>query len=781
MKTSLTSILIRGFLRNRGHVRTIAMAIMVTMFLLPLFSYYASVVETISTHTYETDCGTFDLVVEGLTNEEQATLLADEQVADSCGFSTKETTDPSGRPVTMIGSTDNFTVLAPYTLLQGHFPATGQEILCEPWYLRQQGISTGEMIGSSLTVDGATFTVVGTISFSGYSTETDRNAVLVFHQPAGTDSLYLDLSGSGTQEEVLAFAQSRLEMDRVSVGWNVDKQIAYETTETGARLVLHFIFFVALASCLIVLAGFSIFFLQKNEPDLRILSLVGVAKNKILLSLVCFYTLLLLVFGGLGVLLFLFLFCWLLPVCGFSVSGLALSVVSPGGMDLLGTFALLFLSEWVVFLFTVIRMLSRSFSERKGKKKTDAKPRQRKRRSRFVFLTMARQNIKISSKVSAFTILSVSVCGVLLTGISFYLDCVSAQQVDYGDTRFLVSFEEDGLLTEEAKEEKSQLIAALLNDEALGASIQNVYLSTAKVNKDLLSREFKDYLSHFPSLNGLLNNSLTREIPIPVGLISAAELEGFDGQKIEDGTGVLYVQPCNLSGVGFDVEGETQISLRLDTQETRTVSLSREEWPLTVYTNEVYPLLVVSEADFIRLSHDQKTSDVFLSGSATEDELLRFTAGKNFVRVQNVMADKILMDSGSQTIRQILSALFFVCLLSVAATLTVTCLLRLAVFRKEYATLNAIGVPLSTVMRIPVYEYGLIFLPILLVSALGTFFVSKVIVFLMDSVTVDRLTPFPGMTFLAVTGCQIVVFGICVGLVMRAMKKQTSAALLVKR
>lgn len=367
MKTSLTSILIRGFLRNRGHVRTIAVAIMATMFLLPLFSYYASVVETISTHTYETDCGTFDLVVEGLTKEEQATLLADEQVADSCGFSTKETTDPSGRPVTMIGSTDNFTVLAPYTLLQGHFPTTGQEILCEPWYLRQQGISTEEMIGSSLTVDGATFTVVGTISFSGYSTETDRNAVLVFHQTAGTDCLYLDLSGSGTQEEVLAFTQSRLETDRVSVGWNVDKQIAYETTETGDRLVLHFIFFVALASCLIVLAGFSIFFLQKNEPDLRILSLVGVAKNKILLSLVCFYTLLLLVFGGLGVLLFLLLFCWLLPVSGFSVSGLALSVVSPGGMDLLGTFALLFLSEGVVFLFTVIRMVSRFFFGTKGK------------------------------------------------------------------------------------------------------------------------------------------------------------------------------------------------------------------------------------------------------------------------------------------------------------------------------------------------------------------------------------------------------------------------------
>lgn len=772
MKNNLNFILIKSFLRDRKYIVSIFVICFLSMYLLLNFAYMTKVTSDMTENTIENDCGYFDVLVANVTEKDVKAIVNESYVCEYCTYNSFCITD-NDTEFEVLEVDESYFKLSSHYFIEGKIPEKDNEIMCEPWYLRSKGIETSKMIGSSLEIAGKTYVVTGLFVDKSYVIEDDASPVILKKKTSAINRLLINIEGeelTKAKYDILSKVENK---ETTKVYGNVDKEMIKEETLNGTIGVIAFVFVVLAISTIIILINFIYLFVNQVYKRINVYCFLGIARNKIsgaagtVLGLI-------IVFANMVALGVFFVTSKLFFNKIVGEEQYNYTIKQAMNQECLILFLGILVVELSIILSILMKLFWSKFFRDNGKVRGVYDIKSGKKGSKHFCFNMAVNGLKISRKINILTVLTISLSIIALSSVQYYIESVNADLIDYGDTKYIIHMYEATLPSDEEEEEINKFVDKVLENDMLNAQVQNIHTDSVIVAKKQLSKPLEKFLKQFSRYSAVLENNFTKNVPVSVGLVSEEDVKDYIDVELKDNEVILFNSFINTDITSaLNVNIGDELSVRHST-EILTLSIKeiREEFFYQVYTNDYMCMMIVNEDTFNMLSYNQVPKEIFIKADVPESVILDVTKDCSFVRVENVAFDRQTISEGVTMINLILDGLFIICLVVIVINLTTTCIIRIMVFNKEYATLNAIGISVGTIMKIPVYEFLIILVPISIISVLGSF-ASTLAIHYNVSEYVSIAYEFPIDNFVRIWGILLVVVGICVIVAADKIRHQT--------
>lgn len=764
MNMKLLILLTKGFLRNKKFLIAIFIISSMSMISILSFSYMSITASEISKQTAESDCGRFDVIIENISNTKIDEIEKAEGVVDSCRFGEYSFSENS-ISINFITAPEEYLEFSSYQLIDGVYPSAENEILCEPWILRQKGIQSDEMIGNLVEFNGSKYIVTGLIFDAGYAIAQEPVAsVISIENSATTNGIMINVKGKIELYDFDNLYNIIGTTDEVIIGRNTAKETALQNANTSTNSIIFFVLMIIFICSITIIANGVNLYISKCKKTISTYSSIGIGGGMIFTSII----------------LIVFLIIVLSNSASFILFMLCKNVISSANInsrELVREIVTILMQITFLELLTILLVVFRIFSKRFFVSKIEGyeiKSRvSNRKKSKHIFSTLARNNLKIFIKVNIFTVLAIAFSAIAFVSIFFYIDLYRSTSIDYGDTKYIINLTDDIFLSEEQIEQKSEIVDKVLKDKTFNARTQNIFYTTIQIDKNQISADFKDYLSNYTAYHAAFKNKLTKQVSISVGIMAFSELVEFEG-TVSDDECILYNKPLNL-GVKNGLNSNV-INIKIEAQSLNTLKqlntiIINKSFPQQIYTNQVLFMIVVSDKTFSEISNNQTADCIYINSNVKEGVLLDYLKGNSFARLQNEYLDKQTINKNISYIKVILGALALISLSVVVINLMATCIIRLIIFQKEYAILNAIGISFSTIFKIPLYELTFLYVPIMIISWIGSFISTKIIVFLSPEET-NSFYKYPFSLLFSLSAVILIAMVFSLILILKSIKKR---------
>ncbi len=764
---SVPFLIQKSILKHKKQLLALFLCGLLSFLLVPLLPVYAEYMQKKYVVEMNRECGSFDF---GTENAETVRKLLDgtyPELDGYCLFDSSDSTDALGNRVQKVSSVPEILDWMPFELTKGKYPENAKEIACESWMLRQSGVSSAQMLGTSVQLNGAAYSVVGIVTYTSPSVAANRMGTAFLYSENASAGMYLRLK-TGVSAQTF---EEKMGGETAELFHNVDKEYMGESGDSSF-LILYFIFFVTLLSSALILLNLTMYVVEKNRNNLSVFRKLGIAERTLRGNLLLIFGTVLVLSALLGMGILLLLLYGLLPriVPGNSSE---FSASLPDVALLLFYFGITFVGMYFALLFSL--PYSSYIAKRIERQKATLRNQKHPKR---VYCRLAGNNLRRSALITVLTVLALALSLILMNSVYFWVKGVSAERIDFGDTKFTVSFNTGMIYSEEMTEKRKAIIETLLKEPDLKAEQLKIVYTTMLVDKTLLDSRYVSYLKNNVDFHAAYDNHMKKTVPLPVGITTIQSLQdSAEQEKVRDGEGLLLVHPYNFRNAGI---ASGKYKSTVEAADLR-LQVSDAELKSSFYTNEVFSVLVVSENDYLKYAKGVLPDIIYVHGDVSEEELLHCIPELNLVQVKSVGEIDAQLNSGVNQIVRILISLFAICALFGILTLTVTCLSREQLFRKEYATLHALGVPQKKILQIPLMEFFVVLLSVFLVSVFGTFLISEIIVVLSDSKVMQHMVPFPFFSFGITFGILLLLTAFAVWITGASMKKKSAVQQILKR
>ena len=756
-----------SILKNRKYVVSFFVCALVCFIILPVIPMYSVIMTRANIDNIENRCGRYDLETD--SGSEAVKLEPGNSAVESvCFFRSESYFVDGGHTLNVVFATSDVIDMTPYRIVQGRFPEKKNEIACESWFLRRFGLSSEEMIGASVRIEDADYKVVGVLVYTG-PVILDNNSSLSFcFSESETEQAYVNLSEGADAQKFI----SDNGLSRDAWGLNFGKEEAISES-SSSDLSLYIVFGVSVLSSFFVIGEMASFLMEKNRDNIAVLQKNGIYAGKIKIIILTVFAALLMPAAIAG-LCFQIIEKHVLTAVFFPQYEGLTKEIGMSGMTLYN----------VVIALSAVSATLISVFYSGFRRELKIKPQKngiRMKIGRAIFVRTAANNLRSTRMISVAVAVSITLVIILMNTVSFWVRTVEADQIDYGDTQYLVTYSPYAVFSEENTAKLREVSQALLNDDCLKAEQTKIAYSSVNVDKSVISQKYADYLKMYPDFYAAYTNNMKKNVAIPIGLTTADSLSVSGVQnipEITDEKGLILRNPYNFDYPGFD--GNFKIRLN-STAGDLELAVSDLTVGKNFYTNDVFAIVVVSENVYEKCSENVFVDTVYIHGDVPEDYLIHSIPDLSLVRIEAIGEIRANEEAAFKTINAIISGLFLITALYSMICLTVSCLLREALFGKEYAMLNVLGVPQKQILRVPVYEFSIILASVLFFSALGTWGGASLIVMFSKSMVVKRMLPFPIVSFAISAAILIAVSLAFIFVSVLSMRKNSAIQCIVNR
>jgi len=682
-----------------------------------LFAFYGKASHDYEKSEYIKCCGRYDLYIVYASDEDIEKYRKD----DVCLFNYKYLDDD----IFLIKSQPDYLDFSEYQLVEGEFPENSSEIICEPWFLIQKGLTDSEMLGSCITVDNNNYTVSGLIEDTSYTIDDDPTAMMITTGSAEPNAFMLCLGDSASKEESEKLIDSIVKTSPDCLGKiNLDKYSLLKQADTKAH-VIFFIFWTLCAFVMMMMYNVINFYILGCLKEINNFLLIGVSKENVRSALI-------LCFG------IVFAFSDLIAYINCLSLSKLINIKNPIFVDqkysgtLFDAFKQTILFFLIIFIIQII-ITSIScklfFKVRHNKetalirKYTDQNP---QKRFKNPFLSLGYNNFRSRKKVNIITIIAISLSVTIASSFLYFLDINNDMLPDYDDVNYIIKFQNEFKLSDDEKIEKIEIIDRMENNDSIDAYIPNEYYTSLSVPQKELNSDYIESLKETQPSNNFNSNKYKSNVNIPVALISADVLNIND---LANNEGIIYVKPLNSeASESFTFKGQSKSFKVSGYDGEQDIILKKADiCPLKLYNDNVLNIIVVNNDLFNKLSYNQTPDRIYIRNNANIDNVIKTIGGNKFTKIENVNEETKNYHELYYNLEKQTSFLCFICIICLTISFIISSLLTYLLHKKEYLSLTKIGVSIKKIFCVLFFEFMLLFIPILTVSVAFLYLASKII------------------------------------------------------
>lgn len=750
---------------KKKHLFFVVVISFVSMYIMLSYLNIISVTRKAISDSIIKDCGSFDYMFFSLSTDQINQIKNLKETRDNCGINYFELKDGKYN-YKIYGTEKKFLELSPYMMIKGTFPENENEILCEPWLLRQKGIVSDNMIGEKLDINGKQYTVTGLCKNTSNITSSEQTATIITRSEQ-YNGIILNCDNDNI---LLNSVHNLLKSDEVDYVIN-DAKLSADNDQSLEDYSFFIVLFVLFISNIIILVNLITFMQFKLSDSINTLLKLGVRPYKISNCMVCVLGAGVIIANILACIVTLFTSNKLLEISSkFNDVLIEYTGYKIKFKEILPFFILASALELIIISITVIIIFKGKNFNKTGQIKKFY-PLNPKKRFKNVFLSMGFNNIRIGKKVSIFTVLSISISIVSMISLTYYFSIIKESNAKCGDVKYVINFDNDLFLDEEQIAQKEKIIDEISVDPNIKAVVQNMFFTTFTVSKDSISDDFKKVLKKNSSLNAQIDNNIVKNISIPVGVISA---EWLDIDNVKEN--VLYTVPLNLdisNGI-IPKEKESIYSIYNANQEAIDIKLKNINTspPKELYASYPFNIIILDKNEFDRLSNFQKPMMINIMNDVNENDLIYYTDNAPFCKIESLYENMTTAEKGIKSIISISKCLCSVYICVIIMNFLFSAFLRLMVFKKEYQTILLLGVDIKYLFLTVFFEVFLIIFFSLIIAFILSFIVTNLIFkFMPEEITVFLSYRFPYMNIIISYISLLIIMAIALIMFMRSVVK----------
>lgn len=741
MKFSLYKLLSNSCFRKKYNLIYIFIAFLSMYIMLGYLNITTITHKAISNNIIK-DCGSFDYAFYDLLPSQIEQIKNLNDIDESCEFNYSEEKDEN-YIYKIYGTKSNFMKLSPYQIIKGEFPKNENEILCEPWLLRQKGIVSDDMIGEILEINNKYYTITGLCKNTSYITASEQNTVIITYSNKFNGIMLNCKNGS----RLLHSVHNILQTSEFNYSIN-DAKLSSNNDQQNDDKSFIIVFIILLVSSIIIIINLITFMNFKLSDNINIILKLGIKPSKVAICMISVLIFNIIIANTLALLFSYFTSSTILKFAAKFND--ILNEYTKYDVNIKESLLFLILIS-IVEIFIILLVIISLFKVKKFKNTYQIKKfysLNPKKKFNNIFLSMGYNNILIGKKVSIFTIITLSISIVSMVSLTYYFSLIKDSNIKCDDIKYVISFDEDFFLNEEQINQKTRIIEEISSDPDIESVIQNMFFTTLSVPKDEISDDFKNILKKDSTLNAQIDNNINKYLSLPVGVISA---DSLNMENIE--TNVLYTIPLNLAisdGI-LPKEKESTYSIYNTNQENVNIKLRNIKGipPKNLYSSIPLNIIILDNEKYNSISNYQKPSIINITNNVDENTLIYYTGNAPFCKIESLYENLTTVEKGIKSIISISRYLCIIYVCSIVINFLFATFLRLIVFRKEYRTVLLLGVNIKYIFLMAFFEVSLIIIPSLFISFILSFITTNMIFkFMSEEITVFLSYSFPYLSLL---------------------------------
>lgn len=681
-----------------------------------LFAFYGKASHEYEKSEYVKCCGRYDLYIVYASDED----IDKYGKKDACLFNYKYLENDD---IFFITSQENYLDFSEYQLIDGDFPDSSSEVVCEPWLLMQEGITDSEMLGSSITINNKKYTVSGLIQDTSYTIDEDPSALIITSGIVVPNAFMLSLGDSATEEEAEELINSIVVSSPDCLGRiNLDKYSLLKQANTKA-LVIYFIFWVMCSFVMLMMFNVISFYLLGCLKEINNFLMIGVSKKDVRLSLIfCF-----------GI---VFAFSDLIAYINCLSFSNLINIRNPIFTDqqysgnLLDAFKQTIIFAILVFIIQIIIITIACGSFFKKHRNEDivlikkyivSDP---KKKFKNPFLSMGYNNFRSRKKGNIITIIAISLSITIASSFLYFLDINVDTLPSFDDVSYIIKFENEFKLSGSEMKEKIEIIKRIENDNSIDEYIPNEYFTQLVIPQKDLNASYIESLKKAQPSNNFNSNKFKSKVNIPIALISADVL---DIKDLDNDEGIIYLSPLNSkASESFKFNDQNQSFTIFGYYGEQDIVLRKADvCPLKLYNDNVLNVIVVNNDTFQKLSYNQTPERIYIRNNANIDSIIKCIGANKFTKIENVKETTKSYHKLYDNLRILISFLCFICIMCLMISFIISSLLTYLLHKKEYLSLMRIGISVKKIYHVLLFEFSLLFIPIFIFSVLFLYLTSK--------------------------------------------------------
>lgn len=751
-------LLLSSILKYRKYFVTVFVTCLISVILVSCFLILMETSKANATKNAHETYGKYHITVSGVSDQIIRNIENAEFVKDFLIINEKADSY-NGYNFRIVYAPKKYVEFTNAKLIQGTFPSSENEILTEKWFLFQMGIDESKMVGSRIvlpdfkenSMKNKEYVVTGIISENSVFESKGRknNPLIVFPyeklELGCTILLQIkdEVGYKGYLNKIVQtynlndnnYTENRNLITALGMG-DVGKDI--KLAEKTIFIILALIIF--LASAVTIYNSINIL-LNKCIEAIGVFKALGVAAIDINLSILLSVAVVMilgnLVGLGAGILISKGLISFIFQT--FASANQVERLVIPG-WNLIFIICLFI----TMGLFAILPLLYRLTTTTpanalKGIKTGVFSKNKIKNRSNRLFpegtkifrLRLAFNNIGFNRNRQIMTIMSLSVSVFLLVTVVYFIKTNQASFGKYTGMDYRVEFIDKELLSEVEQLEQQKTFDALMKlskDYFVYPCFERV--SKIKINKDLISKPHKEFLSQNSDDRLRLEDRIKTTIDIPIIIL------GFTNEQMKDllkNEGMIQypllgeneaimidntLSPHGLKGFPVNINKGDDIDVSIDQFNNKSTELKTidAKFKIKHISNSlnINPIntnaicIIISQDMFKKYYAVDLPETVYVKllskSEAACTNLSNLITGTNVLTLYNQAEEEVDLKRSSYMNSFIFILIFFITIVVTAINTATTVFMRIQLREKEYAMLRAIGLLPSSLKVIIAYE-----------------------------------------------------------------------------
>lgn len=704
---------------------------------------------------------------------------------------------------------DNFWKHTEYELIEGKYPSSDSEVVCERAYLYHLGYTRDQMIGAEISLYNQNYKVCGIYT---------RNLLYVDNLPK---HIVFTAYNGKSNSFIFKVKDSFFEDPLLKNGsYNVNMQTNFNNliklSDRSRSKVFHSIVFIVLLICTsFIFNHLIVLIMKKHIKTMAIYDLIGISRSKV--WSVFFSKILISVLLGavLGTLLYGISLCGIIliynKICGLSINEIMEMIsfrsVIKNALMFIGIILI------IILVRSIIVIIGKKAANNEIGISNSAKV--KKKSPRITSSLIAARHFKLSFFSNLMSILVIAIIIAAFSATKLYLKDsretlqlykefdymvnpisdfsnyfygnVTFEDFIHIDDPFGMSDEEKDKAMDQAvndfmdayesyessykqvqKEELNEL-DSICNDKTYTLNIYNCFMSE-NIKTDAVSESLKQYLRDYTdAYYDIMAGKNTISLDVELIVLSDNELKNiFAGEEnkivsLDNYQCIAFSYYTSALDTTDQLLFKTGDKIELSSG-TLNVSAVKER-----YINDMLPadnciVLGVSLDTFISLTNNDIPSTVlFKVTDSDKDKFEKLLSAADFFEVTN-LAESIQQEKieKGQNILYYVGMVFLLIfsVLSCVFTIYIRCL----IFEKEYATMNVVGIPSRFTRGIIIKELFYIILPVIVMSFIA---ILPVYIYISNLDSGYSVTRFPIASWSGSCCCVIAIGMICAALLIK--------------
>lgn len=631
--------------------------------------------------------------------------------------------------LTLYNSTQEIMNFINVELVEGKFPQNNTEILCEAWYLIQEGYILEQAIGQQIKIDDMEYIISGYVkTYNLY--EGIHHTVCIANNIKKPNAILFQTSQSDLRKFI-----SDMEKKYISLKGNgfinLNRELLNENTNSFMNYGLYIIIIIlCVIFTTVVLNNCIMMILIKYKKVIGIYSSIGISSNLIKVILCNMINITILIGNFLGFVISTILFKYLQNFLykdtielDYSLNGIILGLI------------VLTIFEWLYVFFDIRKLIKNNIMDLILEKRT-LKGKFELKGERCLLLKMARNNKYFSKEQN---IISIICLGVSITIMVSLLYCVNNFNRLYSksDFDYIIDFEAVSTLPYDYEEEQKDLynmISLKISDYDYNPSF--IYSSFTVFPKKLLTKELRKELSENIDYKTALRNTYQSDIRLPLIILGYSEKQLSELLKKEVKLGdwqcIALENVWNISGNNKKIRFDKEDQIAINDRKNKIIDVTINQ----IYNGEIKNLdysgigvvLIVNMNTFTQISNKIIPSKVYISlKDKKESEFINLFSGRKSVKLVNLAEDIKEL----KKLKKELATIFIVLVLILTAitliNTMITIYVRIKYFEEEYGIMHRLGISTNKRFRVILYELIFILFPSIFIGFILSIFCTYVI------------------------------------------------------